>query len=417
MQDRASKTRTKPIKIIDIFGASAAYNSWITDFFNIIQNSRQSIAEHRIITRDASCISAMKIYRSIVNSLSPSWEENNFTKTRMWRNYVKNDFASANFTKITSIICDTFLWGFHPAQLIWKLDSDGFRRIKRIVPLMPEWFSFNANEELIFHSANGQQLIDDRIVIIARNDYEYGNPYGMRESESLFYPVMFKKEAFKMMAIAAERFGIGGFIEGVMQNAKFYGDEDSVQEFAARLKSMVRDGMVVRPMDQEVKFNTYNGVVDGRLYESLIKLSNREIVKTYLGHYLQLETDSGGSEATREAMSQGSKMIIETQTETIRDFWHQHRNKFFRENYTTSQEEFEKMEKDFPKLVLTPSDHTNISLAQRDAYLVRLGFKPKKEYLNKNYNIPLEEFDLIDIEQNEQTQAESVPGIDNNTLS
>jgi hypothetical protein len=407
------KVRNKPIRIIDVLGEAASLYSWITDYYNIIQNNRQSISEHRLITRDPSCVSAMKIYRSIVNSLIPKWEENDFAKTRKWKNYIENDWKSADFTTVTSAISDAFLWGYHPAQLIWKVDSENYRRITKIIPLKPEWFSFDIDETLVFHGAEETERISPRLVIIARNDYEYGNPYGLRESESLYYPVMFKKEAFKMMAVAAERFGIGGFIEGVMQNAKFYGDDDSVQEFANRLKSMVKDGMVVRPQDQEVKFNTYNGVVDGRLYESLIKLCNKEIAKVYLGHYLQLESEKG-ADATAEAISLGNKMIIETQTETIRNFWEQHRDQFFKENYTTSQEEFDKLKRDLPRLTLHPSDHTNIHLAQRDAYLVRIGFKPNKPYINKNYNIPLDDFDLIDIENNPQKQAESVQGIDNN---
>jgi len=408
-----TKTRTKPIQIIDILGEAASVYSWITDYYNIIQNNRQSISEHRLITRDPSCVSAMKIYRSIVNSLIPKWEENVFAKTRKWKNYIENDWKSAEFTTVTSAISDAFLWGYHPAQLIWKVDSENYRRITKIIPLKPEWFSFDIDETLVFHGAEKTERISPRLVIIARNDYEYGNPYGLRESESLYYPVMFKKEAFKMMAVAAERFGIGGFIEGVMQNAKFYGDDDSVQEFANRLKSMVKDGMVVRPQDQEVKFNTYNGVVDGRLYESLIKLCNKEIAKVYLGHYLQLESEKG-ADATAEAISLGNKMIIETQTETIRNFWEQHRDQFFRENYTTSQEEFDRLKRDLPKLMLHPSDHTNIHLAQRDAYLVRIGFKPNKPYINKNYNIPLDDFELIDIENDPHKEANSIPGIDNN---
>lgn len=414
MSQPSQKKRTRKIEIVDILGAASSYFSWVTDFYNIVQDNRQSITEHRIITRDSSCISAMKIYKSIINSLTPSWNNNNFSKTKAWKSYIQNDWVMADFNNITSIICDAFLWGFHPAQLVWKHTHDNFRRIVKVIPLKPEWFKFNADEELIFFGAEGQVTLSKKVTIVATNDYEYGNPYGMRESESLFYPVMFKKEAFKMMAIAAERFGIGGFIEGVMQNAKFYGDEDSVQEFARRLKSMVKDGMVVRPQDQEVKFNTYNGVVDGRLYESLIKLANREIVKTYLGHYLQLEAESGGSQATREAMLQGSNMVTKTQAHTIQDFWHQHRNQFFRENYATSEEEFQKILKDLPTLSLIPSEETNIALAQRDAYLVRLGFKPTKSYISKKYNIDIQDFDLMDIEENPQTEAESVPGIDNN---
>lgn len=414
--------KRRPVSVEDVvlplLGFSTGRRSLLFDFANLSGDHRASIAEHRILLKDASCVASMKIYRSIVNSLVPKWDEPKASIRRAWKNYIDNEWRTANFQSTTNQIADAFLWGYHPAQLVWRLDSDGWRRIERVEPLRPEWFSFDDDENLVLNVSNGKlKTLPKSAWICAWNEREFANPYGFRECEALFFPVIFKREALKMFAIAGERFGVGGFLEGVMTNQRFYQDDSSVSEFFERLKTMLKDGVVVRPQDQDVKWTSFNGVVDGRIYASLINVCNKEIAKTYLGHYLQLETETGGSIATKEAIEQGNKMVTNTRSEMIISFWHQHRDQFFRYNYAANEQEFQKIRRDLPSLNLRPSDDSNIAFAQRDAYLIRLGFRPKKSYIAKTYQIQEDLFDLAPIDDPDPTGANNPNSQPEATLS
>lgn len=302
---------------------------------------------------------------------------------------IKQTLQRLDMPQIISSILDAVLWGFQPLEVMWEA-RNGLLLPADVVAKPSHWFSFNADNELRFLSADqpyyGEEL-KPRKFLLAQHHASYTNPYGEKILPKCFWPVIFKKGAWKWWVNSTEKFG-SPFIVGKVPRST---DQEEIDKLNEELQALVQDVTAVLPNDTTIE------IMDGQASRSsasgssphheLIEQCNSEIALALLGQTLTSEVGSNGSYAAskthndvREDIVTGDKRMVE---QTIQELigW------ICDLNWPGIVP---------PKFSMWNEEDVDKEQAERDKTLVETGIKFTKSYYVKTYGLAEDDFELAE---------------------
>lgn len=217
-------------------------------------------------------------------------------------------FKSGGILDLIDQALDAPLFGYQPFEVVWRQGSE-LLAPRLVVGKPPEWFMFNAANELRFRSREhpfaGDELPPNQF-LLARQRPTYQNPYGFPDLSLVFWPTVFKRAGLKFWARFTEKYGspwlVGKHPRGIQPS--------EVDELLDRLEAMVDDAVAAIPNDSSVEIVEAGGKgASADLYEKFILLCRSETTIALLGQNQSMEKDS----------THASALAGQAVTEDIRD--------------------------------------------------------------------------------------------------
>ncbi|WP_294962568.1 DUF935 family protein [Sulfurimonas sp.] len=228
---------------------------------------------------------------------------------------------------------------------------------------------FELNNGVLKYSANGiADLIPEYKAIHAVYKSKPLKPYGQPLYNPLFWLVEFKNASLEFWVELLERFGTPWVI------AKTESDKDAL---ADEIYNMLGgDGAV---LDTEDSLDIVT-IKDKANFKEIIEYIDNQIREIILGGNLTGQV-TGGSHAAATVHNDIRMDLAQSDANIL--------NKILR-SVIKSFKELNSIEDDITA-VLKDKDNLNIELASRDRVISEMGYTPKKEYIEKTYNIQVED--------------------------
>jgi len=292
--------------------------------------------------------------------------------------FVKDTLKATNFEQAMQEMLQAILYGFYPAEVIWKNTDQGIK-ISKIRSKHPRRFSFTQARELrlltLQNMIDGEAVPPRKFIVFSYGSSD--NPFGKGLGQKLWWPVWFKKHGIKFWLVFLEKFGmptaVGKYPPGTdkpQQQALL----DAIDAIHNETGIKVPDTMAIELLEA-----TRQGKVT---YETLCDYMDRQISKAVLGQTLTTEVGDRGSYAasqTHDAVRQDiigadATLLCETLNETlipwIVDF-----------NFPGIAE--------YPQFTIRVEEEKDLKpLAERDQILAEIGLPIGKKYFYDTYGIP-----------------------------
>lgn len=293
--------------------------------------------------------------------------------------------------RIIEEMMDAVAYGYSPLEIIWTPDS-GRWTIGDIIGKPPQWFEFDQDNALVFRTGvvSTEPLPPNRF-LIARHRPSYANPYGVKVFSKCFWPATFKKNGFRWWTVFVEKYG-GAFMYGK------YPSNASVQfkeELLTALEKMVADAVAIAPADSEITIESLanKGSVSS-VHGEYIEASNKEMSKAVLGQTLTTDIGTAGSYAAAQAHNLVREDLAASDRRRISSLFNQLASVWTFFNYGENVEA--------PLFEFVKDEDLQKDRAERDTKLYSFGWRPKKSYIEREYGIPEEDFDIVETALNEK---------------
>jgi len=294
-------------------------------------------------------------------------------------------------------------YGMSPIDVRWSVIEmkGGIRMVPTSLEGLPNrWFGFNEDNELRFLSmkdrAKGEKVKPHRI-LLARNNPTYDNPYGDKLLSKSYFPVTFKRNAWRFEQVYVEKYAI----PWVMAKTPPNWSETKTDELKDVLENCVQDGIIVFPDGTEIELMDGSKTGSNEVFTNLTNRMDAAVQKIWLGETLTTEiTGDTGSYAAAK-VHQGTK--DERRDQDMHEI-ERVVNKLIRwmvdMNFGTEVAQ--------PKFVMQLPFSVSKEQAERDAIVAeKLGVKFSKDYLMKTYNY--EEDDIEIVEKEDETPGQDSP--------
>ena len=313
-------------------------------------------------------------------------------KTMEWR-IVANDAAPATIEliegfferidlwRLTSDIQNACFFGYQPLEIVW--DSDSAWLPAKIIAKPPEWFCFNADNELLFKSndhPNGEAVTPFKF-LLASHKADYINPYGIGELSKVYWATIFKRGGLKYWMEFLEKFG-APWIIGKSPRSNTVKDDDMLLD---SLEQLLGNSVAAIPNDSSVEIKEATGKAGSTdAFDRFIRYCRSEIAIALLGQDQTTEKDSthasaqAGLEVTKDIRDNDCRIIEACLNELIQ--W------ICRLNFGNDAE--------CPKFELYEEDEVGKEQAERDQILTNCGVQLSKEYWMRTYK--LQKSDIVD---------------------
>jgi len=276
-------------------------------------------------------------------------------------------------------------WGMSPIEVVWKA-KDNFIVPVDLVAKPARWFQFDEENRLRYLSTKNMTIgekIPDYKILLPRNRPTYDNPYGDALLSKCYWPVTFKRNAFKWWNVFIEKYAMPWIVAKVRSTI----DETEADELLEKLSEMVQDGVLLIPDDDSVEFKEPDGKRSSEIFQGLAEFFNSEISKIYLGETLTTEIQDTGSYAAAKTQ-QGTK-------DERRDA------DVIKVERTANQliswiNEINFAEPNAPYFKMYEPKTINKSQAERDKLLSDIGVKFEPSYISTTYNIDEKDFQIGD---------------------
>lgn len=279
------------------------------------------------------------------------------------------DYLEDVFTfNVLDSILDIPYYGFGVYEINWDL-QDGF--------LFPSLVERSYKDFLIedgklkFNGLGFSEDIPSYKAISATYKSKPNKPYGQAILQTLFWLVNFKNASLEFWVTLLERFGTPWIV------AKTLGDKNALAEEIYNM--LGGDGAVI---DEEDSLEIKTASAGGN-FKELVEYIDNQIREVILGGNLTANVQSGSFAAAnvhndvREDLAQADENIA---------------NQIIRETVWIFQE-INNLTHLKIKAHLKDKDDPNKALADRDKVIYDMGYKPTKEYIEKTYNIEVEEIE------------------------
>jgi len=297
-------------------------------------------------------------------------------------NFFTNYFNNIDTYNLIGKILDCIYYGYQPFVIFWDL-VDG-KRIPRIEDRPQEYFFYDTENRLRIRTKFNEGILADEFAfIVARYKPEYLNPYGERVANKTFWPVIFKKGGIKFWLKMTEKYGMP-FAVGKLPRGRNKKDADSL---AAILENMVQDAVAVINDDENVEILEASGKSSSTdLYERLVDFMNKEISKAVLTVTNTVELQGGaGSYAASQTQKQGEDEKSLADKNIVQSFMNKLIQMTYLINFGTGEA---------PKFILYRPEDVDKLLAERDEILTRVGVKFTSKYIQENYNLQKDDFEI-----------------------
>ncbi|MCB0713891.1 MAG: DUF935 family protein [Ignavibacteriae bacterium] len=245
-----------------------------------------------------------------------------------------------------------------------------------------EWFDFDLKNRFRIIRGSNQPKIPNRYkFLLPRHRATYQNPYGQALLSSCYWPVVIKRQGYKMFTVFVEKFGMPWPVVKYRPGMK----RDEIIELVNLLDELVADGILAIPTDGDLSLmqGTANG---GReVYKVLVELMNDEISKAILSHTGSIQSAGGrlGNENVagdvRDSLIREGKRIVEREVNRLVD-------NLWIINYNRRPPE--------PLFSLYDEEEVNQTKATRDWLLREMGVSFTKEYYAREYDLNPDDFEV-----------------------
>lgn len=298
--------------------------------------------------------------------------------------FITEQFSNIRIDDLFKQLAEYSLFGFQAAEIIWQKIGDkwGF---SDIICKPQEWFSFDRNNNLLLKKINGQteELPPNRFLLLQHRP-SFINPYGEKLLSKLYWPYIFRKNGAQWWATFTEKFG------SAFATAKYRpgSPEGEISDIINMLEELVSCGVAAFPdgTDINILTDTSKGAATNNFKEFQSYYSN-SITKVILGATLTTDIGDVGSKSAAEVHNTVREDIALSDRKVFATAF----NSLFRfmtlVNFGESAYP--------PEFVWHESEDLNTDKLERDVKLYSIGWRPKKTYIEKNYNISQDDFDLV----------------------
>lgn len=302
---------------------------------------------------------------------------------------IKKMFKTLDIDRFLDNILESNGYGMSPIEVKWELIDNKYWPTK-LEGLPPKWFTFNAKNELRFLSQTspyeGEEIPPYKI-LLARNNPTLLNPYGDALFSKSYWPITFKHIGMKFWARFVERFGFP-WVWGKLPRGQT--GEKEKDELLDMLTEAIQNAVIISPDDASIQIIEPTGKgTSAEIFKQYLYFMNSEISKIWLGETLTTEVQDKATQATATVQMAGPNASRKESDKLKACRIANELIKWIVElNFSGPSPEF----------VLVEKQSVNEDLARRDGILAeKLGFRPTKEYLSKNYGFEENEFEIAEV--------------------
>jgi len=308
--------------------------------------------------------------------------------------FIKTYYKESDFIDIPRFIGDIQQknpYGMAPIQITWGM-IDGQMIPIKLEGLPARWFTFNDDNDLRFLSKSssfeGEEVKKHRI-LLARNNPTYDNPFGDKLYSKCYWPITFKRNAWKWEQVFVEKSSVP-WIKGKVPASW---DDTKVDELLEVISNCVQDGILIFPDGTEVDFFEPKGTRSTEIFTNLTNRMDAAVQKIWLGETLTTEItgDTGSYAAANvhqgtkdERRDKDAKEIERVNNQLIR--W------MVDVNFGIGIPQ--------PKFIMNEPFSISKEQAERDAILaekLKVGFT--KDYIKSTYNLEDGDFEVVEEEE------------------
>jgi phage gp29-like protein len=293
--------------------------------------------------------------------------------------FVSDALSNCNFGQAVGEMLQAILYGYYPAEVMWRQRDDGKLAIAKIRGKHPRRFAFTLERELRLLTKaaprDGEALPPQKFLCLTWGDSD--NPYGKGLGQRIWWSVWFKKHGIKFWLIFLDKFSmptpIGKYPSGASKDQKETLLE-AIQAIRTETGVTIPEGMAIDLLEA-----ARSGTVS---YEQMCDYMDRQVSKAVLGQTLTTEVQGGSyaasqthNEVRQEIKEADAGMVAELVNETLVR-WLVDYNYAGVGLYPTFRYRTEK-------------EQTLKELAERDKILVReIGVEVDPDYWYDTYNLP-----------------------------
>lgn len=316
------------------------------------------------------------------NVLKLEWEiDRGKAKSRQAKG-IQQAWESLPMRRIISEMLDAWYYGYQPMEVLFS-DATGMLVPRNIVGKPQRWFSFGPENDLRFLTRlspiNGEDAPQPNFYCV-QHQATYENPYGFPTASRCFWPVTFKKGGVRFLVKFVEKFGMPWVNASYPDGWK----QEQIDDLYSNLQDMVQDALLVAPKSTELQITPTGTTANAEIYTLVINWANSEISKAIFGHGSAADSTSGklGNET-------GAESSVDTKTESDAGLVMDAMDTIIR--WVTELNWGSAIP---PRFVMYEKTDINLGLAQRDAVLYGMGWRPTQEYFIKNHGMTEEDFTL-----------------------
>lgn len=271
---------------------------------------------------------------------------------------------------ILSQILDTHLYGLNPFEINWELENGIF--IPKLINRDYRDFEYNAEGKLEFIGNGFKQEIPDKKLVYGIFNQSWRNLYGESSLKKLYFSIKIKNAGMEFWIRFLERFGDPWAIGKT---------DDDPQSLAYELYNMLNGSSAVISKDEEISLVQPSSNVS---FKEIVEFCDSQIRSFLLGANLSGYVSGGSYAATNthnaireEIALSDERILLYLCNKTIAYFCEL--------NGIT----------DAISLSLFDEGNPKNDLSLRDKTIFEMGYQPTKEYIEKTYNIEVEEKESV----------------------
>lgn len=271
---------------------------------------------------------------------------------------------------ILSQILDTHLYGLNPFEINWELENSIF--IPKLINRDYRDFEYNAEGKLEFIGNGFKQEIPDKKLVYGIFNQSWRNLYGESSLKKLYFSIKIKNAGMEFWIRFLERFGDPWAIGKT---------DDDPQSLAYELYNMLNGSSAVISKDDEISLVQPSSNVS---FKEIVEFCDSQIRSFLLGANLSGYVSGGSYAATNthnaireEIALSDERILLYLCNKTIAYFCEL--------NGIT----------DSISLSLFDEGNPKNDLSLRDKTIFEMGYQPTKEYIEKTYNIEVEEKESV----------------------
>ena len=293
------------------------------------------------------------------------------------------ELRQLDIPRVIEEMMDAIAFGYAPLEVIWRAQG-GRWVIGDIVGKPPQWFEFDQENNLVFRTGViGTEPLPKNRFLIARHRPSYANPYGVKVFSKCYWPVTFKKNGFRWWTVFVEKYG-GAFLYGKYPNNA---SDIYKNELLTSLERMASDAVAIAPEGAEITIESLaNKGSVSNVHAEYIEAANKEISKAVLGQTLTTDIGSKGSYAAAQAHNLVRQDLAAADRRRISACFNRLAAVWTYYNYGADVLP--------PVFEFVKDEDLQQERAERDAKLYALGWRPKKAYIEREYDIPQEDFEI-----------------------
>jgi phage gp29-like protein len=287
--------------------------------------------------------------------------------------------------RVIDEMMEAVAYGYAPIEVLWESDGGGWA-VADLVGKPQEWFEFDQQNRLVFKTGvtGTEELLPNRFLVV-RHRPSYANPYGVKTFSKCFWPATFKKNGFRWWTVFVEKYG-GAFLMGQYPtNAS----EQYKTELLDALDKMASDSVAIYPEGATIAIQSLaNKGTVATVHQGYIDAANGEMSKAVLGQTLTTEINGTGSYAAAQTHNLVRQDLAASDRRRVCEAFNRLSKVWTFYNYGADVAA--------PRFEFVKDEDLQTPRSERDKNLFAIGWRPTKDYIEREYDMADDDFDVAD---------------------